>query len=119
MHCEVTVSNVSHKAVLDVTRKDQTLLNHVHEGQMKANSLHTVDNMVGKKPGDSVIVAWASAQIYCQCNSNENKVAVHMNNKLGQEHLATNMDTSFIPSKGISNLNFIFNTAEFILSFLT
>uniref|UniRef100_T1IMB0 furin n=1 Tax=Strigamia maritima TaxID=126957 RepID=T1IMB0_STRMM len=46
-------------------------------------------------------LAWASAQIHCQCSVNDSKVQFPLTNSISQEELATNnKETSFAPCKG-------------------
>ena len=48
---------------------------------------------------EDVTVAWASAQIYCQCHINESRVN-SVNNFKGQHHFPGNVVTSFVPTSG-------------------
>ena len=48
---------------------------------------------------DEINVAWASAQIYCQCHINESRV-VSLNNIKDHHQLPSEMITSFVPTSG-------------------
>ncbi|XP_065060078.1 RAB6A-GEF complex partner protein 2-like [Rhopilema esculentum] len=48
---------------------------------------------------DEINVAWASAQIYCQCHINESRV-LSLNNIKDHHQLPSEMITSFVPTSG-------------------
>ena len=92
LHCEVSVT------YLDPREKHQS--NKFSEdsrttGRLEQNHVATDAN----KANEEIIVAWASAQIYCQCHINESRV-ISMNNIKGQSHLPADMVTSFVPTRG-------------------
>lgn len=92
LHCEVSVT------YLDPRKKQQS--NKVSDdsrtkGHLEQNHVDTNVN----KSDEEITVAWASAQIYCQCHINESRV-ISMNNIKGQSHLPADMVTSFVPTRG-------------------
>lgn len=89
VHCEVIVSyqNQSSRDLIGA----ENVSDVVNSGPMEQ------DNPSDSK--DEQILAWASAQIYCQCHTNENKVTP-LNNLKGQRNLPAEMATSFIATRG-------------------
>lgn len=53
---------------------------------------------------EDLTIAWASAQIYCQCHLNESRV-VSMNNVQEKHSFPADMTTSFIPTRGKVSLH--------------
>ena len=88
----------------------QVAFTYVDQSEMQGNS-ENIDhvtrtfehNHVGsnsiKSMQEDVTIAWASAQIYCQCHINESRV-VSTNNIKGQHNLPADVVTSFIPTRG-------------------
>ena len=94
LHCEVSVTYLDpRKSKHHQSNKfseDSRTKGHLEQNHVDAN----FDNS-----NEEMTVAWASAQIYCQCHINESQVK-SMNNIKGQSHLPADMVTSFVPTRG-------------------
>ena len=87
VHCQVAFTYVE-STEQQIRRDDENSFEHGHINPNPANLIH-----------EDVTIAWASAQIYCQCHVNESGVT-SVNNLKGQNHFTGNVLTSFVPTSG-------------------
>lgn len=90
VHCQVSFTYVDPSEISNLKSADPVtrVLEHNHVDLNATNS--TLDDLT---------IAWASAQIYCQCHINESRV-VSINNIKEHNNLPADVMTSFIPTRG-------------------
>jgi hypothetical protein len=89
IRCQITFTNTAKRGG---TSGQESRTNHVKSSQFSRKKVLGIET-----------IAWASAQIHCQCTVNDSRVTMPENDKTPFQEVVPKTEqatTSFIPSKG-------------------
>ena len=93
IRCQITFTNTSKRGAIS---GQETRTNHIKSSQFGRKKVLGIET-----------IAWASAQIHCQCTINDSRITIPENDKKNLQEVVPKTEqatTSFIPSKGWKNI---------------